>query len=185
MPSGSECALRNVQKYERVLQTEEIRSRRRRSGIKNKRVCRRKWYRRRRTYKERRGKRHWSLQHKHNRPDHGRILGMATRHAANHRRRPRMMVATCHRKFLRGVGVTRTFLRRVPMQRTHRSIAAAHAGRLQRRSPCRRPQQHHRHQTHTRPQLSSWSVGIVAHSIHFRESQRYPTCPCFVNSIRQ
>ncbi len=162
----------------KFLRTEKRGSRGRRSGIKNKGICRRKWYRRRRAYKERRGKRDWTRQHKHNRPGHGRILGMATRHAANHRRRPRMMVATSHGHVLRGVRVTGAFLRRVPMQRTHRPIAATHARGLQRRSPCRRPQQHYRHQTHTRPQFSSLSVGIVAHSIHFLESQEYSTQHC-------
>lgn len=174
MPSGSECALRNAQKFERVLQTKEIRSRRRRSGIKNERIRRRKWYRGRRACHEWRGICHWTRQHKHNRPGHSRILGMATRHAANHRRRPRMMVATCHRHVLRGVGVTRTFLRRVPMQRTHRPIAAAHARSLQSRSPGRRPEQHYRHQTHTRPQPSSRSAGIVAHSLHFPNPKNTP-----------
>ena len=154
----------------KFLQTEKQGSRRRRSGIEHKAICRRKWYRLPGSYQERRGKRHWARQHKHNRPGHGRIFRMATRHAANHRRRPRMMVATGHRRILRRIGITRTLLRPTPVQRTHRPIAAAHARRLQRGTPGRRPQEHHRHQTHTRPQPSSRSVGIVAHSLHFSES---------------
>jgi hypothetical protein len=57
----------------------------------------------------------------------------------------------------------------MPMQRAHRPIAASHARSLQRQSPRRRPQQHQRHQTHTRTQPSSRSVRIVAHSLHHPE----------------
>jgi hypothetical protein len=154
----------------KFLQTEEQGSRRRRSGIKHKRTRRTEQCRSRRTNEKRRRNRRSTRHDKNNRPGHGRILRMATRHGAIHRRRPGMMVATGHRHVLRRIGVTRTFLRPMPMQWTHRPIAAAHASSLQHGAPGRRPEQHHRQQTHTRPQPSSRSVGIVAHSLHFPES---------------
>jgi hypothetical protein len=158
-----------------VLQIEEKSSRRRGSQIKNKRTRRREQSGRWGTNHKRRRNLYGTRQHKNDCSGHNRILGMAACHAAIHRRLPPMMLATGYRSILRRIGIARTLLRRVPMQRTHRPIATTHARSLQRRSPRRRPQQHQRHQTHTRPQPSSRSVGIVAHSLHFPESQGYPT----------
>jgi hypothetical protein len=157
-----------------ILQTEEKCFRRRRRQIKNKRTCPRRKHRWSRTNNDWRRNLDVAWQHKNNRPGHNRVLRMATRHAAIHRRCPPTMVATCHRHILRRIGITRTLLRRMPMQRAHRPIAASHARSLQSRSPSRRPQQHHRHQTHTRPQPSSRSVGIVAHSLHFPNPKDTP-----------
>ena len=159
----------------RILQTEKKSSRRRRSQIQNKRTSRSRKYRRRWTKEDWCGNLRDTRHHKNNRPGHNRILRMATRHAAIHRRLPPMMLATGHRRILRRVGIARTLLRRMSMQGAHRPIAATHARSLQSRSPSRRPQQHHRHQTHTRPQPSSRSVGIVAHSSHCLETQEYST----------
>ena len=145
-------------------------SRGRRSRIKNRGVHRGRKARRWGASKEGRGNRYSTGHHKNNRPGHNRIRGMATSHAAIHRCLSRMVFATGHRRILRRVGIARSLLRRMPMQRAHCPIAATHPRSLQSRSPSRRPKQHHRHQTHTRPQPSSRSVGIVTHSLHFPES---------------
>ena len=146
-------------------------SRRGRSQIKNQGVHRRRKARRGGASEEGRGNRCSAGHHKNDRSRHNRIRRMATRHAAIHRRFPPVMLATGHRRILGRIRIARTFLRRMPMpmQRTHRPIATSHARSLQSRSPRRRPQQHQRYQTHTRPQLSSRSVGIVAHSLHHPE----------------
>jgi hypothetical protein len=149
-------------------------SRRRRSRFKNQRVHRGRKVRRGGASEGGRGNRCSAGQHKNNRPGHNRILRMATSHAAIHRRFSPMMLATGHRRILRRIGIARTLLRRMTMQRAHRPIAACHPSSLQRRSPSRRPQQNHRNQTHTRPQPSSLSVGIVAHSLHFPEPKNTP-----------
>ena len=122
----------------------------------------------------RRGKRGGARQHKNYRSGHYGILGMATRHAAIHRRLTPMMFATGHRRILRRAGIARTLLRRMSMQRAYCPIATTHPGSLQSRSPSRRPQQDQRHQTHTRPEPSSRSFGIVAHSLHFPNLKNTP-----------
>jgi hypothetical protein len=146
-------------------------SRRGRSQIKNQGVHRRRKAGHRGACEERRGNRRSAGHHKNDRSRHNRIRRMATRHGAIHRCFPSVMLAISHRRILGRIGIARTFLRcmPMPMQWTHRPIAACHARSLQRRSPSRRPQQHHRHQTHTRPQLSCRSVGIVVHSLHHLE----------------
>ena len=144
-------------------------SRRGRSQIKNQGVHRRRKARRGGASEEGGGNRCSAGHHKNDRSRHNRIRRMATRHAAIHRRFPPVMLATGHRRIFRRIGIARTLLRRMPMQRAHRPIAASHARSLQRQSPRRRPQQHQRHQTHTRTQPSSRSVRIVAHSLHHPE----------------
>ena len=151
-------------------------SRRGRSQIKNQGVHRRRKARRGGASEEGRGNRCSAGHHKNDRSRHNRIRRMATRHAAIHRCLPPVMLATGHRRILRGIGIARTLLRRMPVQRTHRPIAATYAGSLQRRSPRRRPEQNHRHQTHTRPQPSSRSVGIVACPFHCAEGPEYSSC---------
>jgi len=153
-------------------------SRGRRSRIKNRGVHRGRKARRWGASKEGRGNRYSTGHHKNNRPGHNRIRGMATSHAAIHRRFSPMVFATGHRRILCVLGIARSFLRRMPMQRAHRPIAASHSRSLQRRSPRRRPQQNHRHQTHIRRQPSSRSVGIVASLFHKVENQEYSTCRC-------
>ena len=132
-------------------------SRGRRSRIKNRGVHRGRKARRWGASKEGRGNRYSTGHHKNNRPGHNRIRGMATSHAAIHRRFPPMVFATGHRRILCRLAIARTLLRGMSMQRAHRPIAASHPRSLQSRSPSRCPQQHHRHQTHTRPQSSSRS----------------------------
>ena len=167
--SGSAAIDRTAMNSREFLEAKTQISRRGRSQIKNQGVHRRRKARRGGASEEGRGNPCSAGHHKNDRSRHNRIRRMATRHGAIYRRLLPVMLATGHRRILRRIGIARTLLRRMPVQRTHRPIATSHASSLQRRSPSRRPQQHHRHQTHTRPQLSSRSVGIVAHSLHFPE----------------